>query len=119
MSTLEGNKVFETIQALDNKQAKDSMSGEINAEHARAINLIIDKLETSVSGGTVVLEGAPYSNYPETWIQLASLTVTNGKGLQNVNVNENDDGMPMPIVRVRISGAIANGHVDAYVCLQG
>lgn len=117
-NTRDGNKEYLQNKVISAGQAAET-SGEVDARHARAISLLVDKLDTAISGGTVKLEGAPYSNYPNDWLELASITVSNGKGLQAVNINENDDKMPIGIVRARISGAIANGTVDVYIISQG
>jgi len=109
---------FELIKVLDDAQAAQSVSDEIDVVNAKSLSLYTVGNNTSISGGTVVIEGSPISGHQGTWKSLGSITVPAGKALGAVSVTDGDDGFPTRFVRVRISGQIANGNIDAYVAVQ-
>lgn len=111
-----GHSVAETVKALDNKQALNEVSSEIDIRNARAIGLHVLTNEPSVSAGTIVLETAPVSGYGGTWKTVLTITdLSGGPKVESKCAYEDDDGLPSRVARVRITGTVANGTVDVYV----
>lgn len=109
---------FEVIKVLDDQQALNSVSDEVEINNAKYLCLYAHGNSTAVSGGTVVLEGSPLAGHAGAWKTLGTITVPAGQALGAVAVTDGDDGFPCRYVRARVSAQIANGNIDAYLVVQ-
>ena len=91
-------------------------SDEIKGVDAEAATLIVVS-GAGVSGGVVLLEGAPTTGYTGTWKSLASLTINAANTVFSQGIGIIDE-LPMPYLRARISTPITGGTVDVYLAVR-
>ncbi len=104
-------------QVLSGAQTAAS-SDEVDARNAEQISLFVNT-GTGVSGGTVLLEGAPTAAYTGTWVSLGSITTNAASKAFAVSVGLGAiTGLPCRVVRARISSGLTGGTMDAYIFIQ-